>query len=44
VIGYLTSKERLIFFVFERRVLRIRPNREMKKIMLKLTAEFTLLS
>jgi hypothetical protein len=35
VIGYLTSKEGLIFCVLERRLLRIRPNRRMEKIMLK---------
>jgi hypothetical protein len=34
VIGYLTSKEGLLFCVLERRVLRIRPNGKMKKIML----------
>jgi hypothetical protein len=35
VIGYLISKEGLIFSVLETRVLRIRPNRKMEKIMLK---------
>jgi len=34
-IGYLTSKEELIFSVLERRVPRIRPNREMKKIIME---------